>query len=101
MEAAVVAALIGLVATLASATAGTLFYVWRRDPAGQRNGVLGAMVQATKEVTLVAERLNAAHTQFLDRMGLQDERNREEHTQMIKQIEQLADILAPRRPRSP
>lgn len=99
MHPVVLAALIALIATLSSALITGIVYLWRRDPVNSRPNVLRAMAEATQGMTAAAERMNAAHQQFLDRMGSLDERNREEHQAMLKEIRQLADIIAPRQPR--
>ena len=76
---------------------GGIFYIWRRDPAEQRNGVMSQMAKALVDVAHVTERMNNAHEEYLHRMDDQDRRNREEHQAMLGAIKDLTNIIAPRR----
>src|SRR3990167_3912817 len=92
----VTAALITMIATMGSAIIGGMFYLWRKDPAGARNGVMNQVSKALLELAHVTERLNMAHDDYLRIIQEQDKRNREEHTAMMTAIEKLTDLVAPR-----
>ena len=97
MDPLITAGLIALIGTLAASFVGGVTYLWRRDPAGARNGVLTGVSTAMLEMAHVTERMNSAHAEYLLMMKEQDRRNREEHQALLRAIERLTDLVAPRK----
>lgn len=85
MDAVVIAALITLMGTLITALIAGIFYLWRRDPGAQMNGVLERVIQATQN--------NA------DAIGQLVKSTKDDHAAMRQETRELANVLAPRQPR--